>query len=199
MAKDDGLEVVGGVFDMNNIISFQNADDDFDFSMGAVCTMSNSIAIRNPYISDNTRSRVMEIDTYDKLENFDPTRKKTVVKLNNVTMVSNEDNAMGLVKEAISVKTDSFVEINKCVISGFASVIAMDDKYLEKENYKQVKVVNSVINNCTEVITNENLVKAETQSDWFTQKDKVNSITKISNINIFKSNDVRKKPDFRLK
>nr|WP_305069820.1 hypothetical protein [Flavobacterium covae] len=149
MAKDDGLEVVGGTFDMNNIISFQNADDDFDFSMGAICTMSNSIAIRNPYISDNTRSRVMEIDTYDKLENFDPTRKKTVIKLNNVTMVSNEDNAMGLVKEAISVKTDSFVEMNKCVISGFASVVAMDDKYLEKENYKQIKIVNSVINNCT--------------------------------------------------
>ncbi|MFK7001698.1 hypothetical protein V3470_11865 [Flavobacterium oreochromis] len=199
MTKDDGLEIVGGVFDMNNIISFQNADDDFDFSMGAICTMSNSVAIRNPYISDNTRSRVMEIDTYDKLENYDPTRKKTVVKLNNVTMVSNEDNAMGLVKEAISVRTDSFVEINKCVVSGFASVIAADDKYLEKENYKQIKIANTIINNCTEVITNENLVKAEEETDWFMSKDKANSITKITNVNMFKSNDVRKKPDFRLR
>ena len=139
LAKDDAIEAVGGNFDMSNIISFQNADDDFDFSMGTQCVMSNSIAIRNPYISDNTRSRVFEIDSYDKLENFDPTKKKTVIKAVNVTMVSNEDNAMGLVKEAVSLKYDSFFEMDKCVISGFACVVALDDKYLQGENYKQLK------------------------------------------------------------
>lgn len=199
LAKDDGIEAVGGVFDMSNIISFQNADDDFDFSMGAQCTMSNSIAIRNPYISDNTRSRVFEIDSYDKLENFDPTKKKTYIKLNNVTMVSNEDNAMGLVKEAISLKYDSFLELDRCVVSGFASVVAFDDKYLEGQNYRLLKMKNSLFDSCQEIITNEALIRSEEPSDWFTSNDKMNFVSRVGLLELFKSNDVKKKPDFRLK
>ena len=199
MAKDDALEVIGGVFDMNNIVSFQNADDDFDFSMGTISTVSNSVVIRNPYISDNTRSRAFEIDSYDKIENFDATKKKTYIKLNNVTMVSNEDNAMGLVKEAVSLKSDSFLEMNKCVIAGFATVVAMDDKYLDKDNFKSFKMYNCLIDSCNEVITNEALFKSETPTNWFLSSDKLNFVSKTGNLGLFKSNDVRKKPDFRLK
>ena len=198
-AKDDAFEIIGGEFDMSNVISFQNADDDFDFSMGTICTMNNSIAIRNPYINDNTRSRAFEIDSYDKIENFDPTKKKTYIKLNNVAVVSNEENSMGLVKEAISLKSDSFLEMNKCVVAGFASGIALDDKYLEKENYKQLKVTNCTFDSCTEVFTNENLVKVESVSNWFEAYDKMNYVTRTGIMNLFKSNNVKTKPDFRLK
>lgn len=199
LAKDDAFEVIGGNFDMNNMISFQNADDDFDFSMGTICTVSNSIAIRNPFISDNTRSRAFEIDSYDKIENYDPTKKKTFIKLNNVTMVSNEDNSMGLVKEAVSVMSDSFLEMNKCVVAGFASVIALDDKYLDKSNYKQLKIYNTLIDNCNEVITNESLFKASDATDWFMMSDKLNYTSRVGNAALFYSNDIKKKPDFRLK
>lgn len=199
LAKDDAFEIIGGNFDMSNLISFQNADDDFDFSMGTISTVSNSIAIRNPYISDNTRSRAFEIDSYDKIENYDPTKKKTAIKLNNVTMVSNEDNSMGLVKEAISVMSDSFLEMNNCVVAGFASVIALNDKYLDKSNFKQLKIYNTRIDNCNEFVTNETLFKASDATDWFLMSDKLNSTSKVGNAVLFISNDVKKKPDFRLK
>jgi len=199
LAKDDAFEIIGGEFDLNNIISFNNADDDFDFSMGTLCTMNNSIAIRSPFISDNTRSRCFEIDTYDKVEYFDPMKKKTLVKLNNVTLVMNEQGNMSLVKEAISVKSDSFLEMNKCLVVGFSSFLALDDKYLTGDNFKKLKIYNTTIDSCTEVITNENLFKAETATNWFTQPDKLVTVSRDGIMNLFKNNDVKKKPDFRLK
>ncbi|MCL9808009.1 hypothetical protein [Flavobacterium luminosum] len=198
-AKDDAIEVVGGNIDMNNIISFRNADDDIDYSMGAQSQVSNSVIIRNPFISDNTRSRCFEIDSYDKLENFDPTKKRTVVKLKNVTMVNNEENTMGLVKEAISLKSDSYLEMERCLVVGFESFLALDDKYLDMKEYQKIKIYNSIIDSCTSVISNEALFKAEAPSNWFLQSDKLNRISNEGILNLFYSNNVNKKPDFRMK
>lgn len=197
-AKDDAVEVIGGVVDINNFISFNNADDDFDFSMGIQCTVNNSIVIRSPFISDNTRSRCMEIDSYDKIENFDATKKKSVIKLNNVTMVSNEVNNQGLVKEAISLKSDSFLEMKDCVVAGFASFIALDDKYLADNNFKQIKISNTTVDSCTAVFTNEILSPVESVNNWFTANNKTLYITSKGIMNLFKNNDTKKKPDFRL-
>ena len=198
-SSDDSIEIVGGNVDFSNVISYRANDDDFDYSMGIQSTMDNSIIIRNPYASDNTRSRCFEIDSYDKIENYDPTKKKTYIKINNVTMTNDEENTMGLVKEAISVKTDSFIEVNKCVVAGFSSFIAFDDKYLEGDNFKKIKVYNSTADSCTELFTNEALVKAKNASDWFTQNDKLIYITNVGINNLFKNNNIKKKPDFRLK
>jgi len=198
-AKDDAVEVIGGIVDINNFISFNNADDDFDFSMGIQCTVNNSIVIRSPFISDNTRSRCMEIDSYDKVENFDATKKKTVIKLNNVTMVSNEVNNQGLVKEAISLKSDSFLEMNNCVVAGFASFIALDDKYLSEPNFKQIKISNTTVDSCTAMFTNEILSPVDTVNNWFNANSKTLYVSSIGIMNLFKNNDTKKKPDFRLK
>ena len=195
-AKDDAVEVVGGNFDMNNIISFNNADDDFDYSMGVQSTLSNSIAIRSPFISDNTRSRCFEIDSYDKVENYDPAKKKTVVKLNNVTMVSNEINDQGLVKEAISLKYDSFLEINNCVFAGFASCIALDENYLYQYKFKQIKMVNSISDSCKAIASDEALADNYDASEYFKKTCKIST----EGINkLFISNDIKLNPDFRLK
>ena len=198
-AKDDALEIIGGSIDMNNIISFRNADDDFDYSMGTQSVVANSVIIRNPFISDNTRSRCFEIDSYDKAENFDPAKKKTIIKLQNVTMVNNEENAMGLVKEAISLKSDSFLEMDKCVVVGFESFLALDDKYLDQKEFSKIKITNSTIDNCNSIVSNEALFKAEVPSNWFSQTDKMNIVSNTGILNLFFSNNVNKKPDFRLK
>lgn len=198
-SADDSIEVIGGVINMNNIISYRANDDDFDFSMGVQTTMNNSLAIRNPYASDNTRSRCFEIDSYDKIENYDPSKKKTFIKLNNITMTTDEENTMGLVKEAISLRTDSFVEVNKCVVAGFSSFMALDDKYSEGDNYKKIKVTNSTIDSCTETFTNEALIKFQSANEWFLDSDKFINVTKFGINNLFVNNQVKKKPDFRLK
>ena len=198
-SSDDSIEVVGGNVDFSNMISYRANDDDFDYSMGIQSTVSNSIVIRNPYASDNTRSRCFEIDSYDKIENYDPTKKKTYIKLNNVTMTNDEENTMGLVKEAISLKTDSFIEINKCLVAGFSSFIALDEKYLEGDNFKKIKVYNTTVDSCSELFTNEALLKAQNANNWFMQTDKLLYVTNVGINNLFMNNNVKKKPDFRLK
>ena len=198
-SSDDSIEVVGGNVDFSNMISYRANDDDFDYSMGIQSTVSNSIVIRNPYASDNTRSRCFEIDSYDKIENYDPTKKKTYIKLNNVTMTNDEENTMGLVKEAISLKTDSFIEVNKCLVAGFSSFIALDEKYLEGDNFKKIKVYNTTVDSCTELFTNEALLKAQNANNWFMQTDKLLYVTNVGINNLFMNNNVKKKPDFRLK
>ncbi len=198
-SSDDSFEVIGGYINFNNVVSYRANDDDFDFSMGSISTMNNSLAIRNPYASDNTRSRCFEIDSYDKIENYDPTKKKTYIKLNNVTMTTDEENTMGLVKEAISLRTDSFLEVNKCVVAGFSSFMALDDKYSEGENFKKIKVTNSTIDSCKEIFTNEALIKFQSANEWFLDSDKFIAVTNFGINNLFVNNQIKKKPDFRLK
>jgi hypothetical protein len=198
-SNDDSYEFVGGNANVSNLISFKANDDDFDLSFGVQSTINNTIAIRYPYTSDNTRSRCFEIDSYDKVANYDTTKKLTVVKLNNVTMVSNEVNEQGLVKEAISLKSDSFLEMNNCAVVGFASFMALDDKYLDGDNFKKIKVRNSTIDSCKEMFTNENLFKAENVNNWFNQKDKFVNTSSVGIDNLFMNNDIKKKPDFRIK
>jgi hypothetical protein len=198
-SADDSVEVIGGVVNFNNIVSYRANDDDFDFSMGVQTTMYNSLAVRNPYASDNTRSRCFEIDSYDRIENYDPTKKKTFIKINNVTMTTDEENTMGLVKEAISLRTDSFIEVDKCVVAGFSSFMALDDKYSEGENYKKIKVTNSTIDSCTETFTNEALIRFQSANEWFLDSDKFVYVSKFGINNLFINNQAKKKPDFRLK
>ncbi len=198
-ASDDSFEAFGGNVDFTNVISYRAFDDDFDFSMGIQSTVNNSIAIRNPYTSDNTRSRCFEIDSYDKVESFDPTKKKTLIKMNNVTLVNTEENDQGLIKEAISVKSDSFVEMNKCVVAGFSSFIALDDKYISDDSFKKLKISNCTIDSCKEVFTNETLSAAKNVNDWFQQSNKMLYISSVGVNNLFMSTDLKKKPDFRLK
>lgn len=198
-AGDDAFEIVGGNINLNNLISYRSFDDDFDFSMGVQCTVANSIAIRNPYTSDNTRSRCFEIDSYDKIENFDATKNKTLIKINNCTLLNNEEGALGLIKEAISLKTDSFLEINNSLILGFSSFIALDDKYLDDDNFKKVKISNTLIDSCTGMMTNESLANIDLINNWFSVKNKFILTSNVGLSNIFKNIDVKNKPDFRTK
>lgn len=198
-ASDDSFELVGGNVDLNNVISYRAFDDDFDFSMGVQTTMNNAIAIRNPFTSDNTRSRCLEIDSYDKIENFDANRKKTFIKLNNVTLLNDEENTMGLVKEAISLKADSFIEVNNSVIAGFSCFMALEDKCLENDNFKNIKVYNSIVDSCSELFTNESLSKVQNVNDWFLNNQNLLRVSNSGINNLFRNKDVKRKPDFRLK
>ena len=197
--SDDAYEIVGGNVDLNNLISYRSSDDDFDFSMGVQSVLSNSLAVRNPYFCDNTRSRCIEIDSYDNPENCDFSKKKTYIKINNVSLINDEDNNLGLVKEAISIKYDSFIEINNCLVVGFSSFIAFDDKYLTKDFFKKVIVNNTKIDSCKQLFTNELLNKNDDAQTWFLASDKTISLSNVGINNLFKNFENKKRLDFRLK
>ena len=198
-SNDDSFESYGGDVIFNNLISFRATDDDFDFTQGVQCNINNSIAIRYPFSSDITRSRCFEIDSYDKIENYDLSRKLTKIVANNMTLVNNEDNNQGLVKEAIYIKNDTFFELKNSIVSGFNQFLLLEDKAVLNSNLDKLKFHSIVINNSKFIVqletgTINNLIEEKIVSE-------VNDIKSL-NLNredLFVETDVKKNPDFRLK
>ena len=123
-SNDDSFECLGGNVQLDNMISFKATDDDYDFTQGTQCFINNSIAMRYPYVSsDVSVSRAIEVDSYDKAENMDFSRKLTNVVATNVVLSNNEEDTMGLVKEAISVNDKSTLTFDRGIITGFSSAI----------------------------------------------------------------------------
>jgi hypothetical protein len=205
-SQDDSFQIYGGSPVMSNIISYLSKDDDFEITQGAQCTINNSIAIRDPYVSGVLRSRCFEIENFDRIEDYDATKKKTLVKLNNTTMVNVEDNNLGLVKEAIFLSNNCLLEINRTIVTGFSSLISFDAYYLEDENYKKIKISNSTIDNCaisftdeTSILDSDSTQKLNVFKNWFLQAKNEITISSIGVKNLFINSDIKNNPDFRLK
>ena len=203
---DDSFQIYGGNFTLNYVVSLRSGDDDFDFIQGSQCTISNGLAIRYPYISDPLRSRCLEIESYNKILLFDPTKNKTSIKLKNVTLLENATTDTTLLKEAIYLNKDAYLEIENSVITGFKSFVAFDNFYFLKQNFKNVKVSNLIIDKClnffsdttyeTSLEMDESL---EIINDWFMQPEFKITKSEIGFDKLFIENDLRKQPDFRLK
>ena len=205
-SADDSFETYGGNFILSNAVSYRSGDDDFDFTQGAQCSVVNSVAIRYPFISDPLRSRCFEIESYDKIMNYDPTKKKTLVKLKNVTMLNNDVNVSGLLKEALYLNKDCLLEVKDCLVTGFKSFIAFDDFFFDKEYYKNIKIKNVTVDNCFGVFSDTTFkVSFELNemitaiNEWFITP--VNNIksSEIGFADLFIENDTKKQPDFRLR
>lgn len=198
-SNDDSFESYGGNIIFNNLISFRATDDDFDFTQGTQCNISNSIAIRYPFSSDVSRSRCFEVDSYDKIENYDLSKKLTKIVANNITLVNNEDNNQGLVKEAIYVKNDTFFELNNSIVSGFNQFLLLEDKAVLNSNLDKLKFHSVVINNSKYIVQLEKEI-ANNQIEESILND-VNNIQtlKVNREDLFVETDVKKNPDFRLK
>jgi hypothetical protein len=199
-SNDDSFESYGGDVKLNNLISFRATDDDFDFTQGTQCVINNSIAIRYPFSSDVSRSRCFEIDSYDKVENYDLDRKLTKIVATNMTLINNEDNNQGLVKEAIYIKNDSFFEITNSIISGFKQFVLLDDKiFLNESNLKKIKLQNIMLNDCKSVVELESEKSNKQMEEWIANDSFDIKISQINRVDLFHESDIKKNPDFRLK
>jgi hypothetical protein len=199
-SNDDSFECYGGDTVFNHLISFRATDDDFDFTQGTQCKINNSLAIRYPFSSDASRSRCFEVDSFDKVENTDFTKKMTKIVANNVTLVNNEENSQGLTKEAIFIKKDAAFEIKNSVISGFSQAILLENKIAENQlDIQKIVVENTLINNCVGNIETENGLMNEKLTNWFANPKFNIEITKIGAIDFFMQSDIKKTTDFRLK
>lgn len=199
-SNDDSFECYGGNVNLNNIISFKATDDDFDFTQGTQCNINNSIAIRYPFISDKSKSRCFEIDSYDKSENMDFTKKMTKVFATNMTLLNNEENDQGLVREAIYINDKSYFNIENSLISGFNSALLVGQEALNKfKNIENINIKNSLINNCnmfSECEDNANIIDYELEKSTYFYNNQIN---KLKNVDLFKEINLKKNPDFRLK
>lgn len=197
-SNDDSFECYGGDVNFNNLISFRATDDDFDFTQGVQCTLSNSIAIRNPYSSDFSGSRCFEIDSYDKIENADITKKLTKITANNITLINTEDNNQGLVREAVYIKEKSYFNINNSIIDGFSSCVLLENKIgALPANLAKINIQGLQINRCKGVVQSENAEVNTELSNWYNSDTFSLEITKFNSTEIFMQSDVKKTPDLR--
>lgn len=147
-ASDDSFEFYGGNIEVNNLVSYRASDDDYDFTKGTQAIINNSIAIRSPYSSGNRSPRAIEVDSYDEIKNFDPSKNKTNIKANNLTLVNIEDNDQGLVREAINLKKDSYLNLINSNIYGFKDFIVVNEIFLLEEFEEFVKLKDVRISHC---------------------------------------------------
>jgi hypothetical protein len=200
-SNDDSFECYGGNVNLNNLISYKATDDDFDFTQGTQCSIKNSIAMRYPYVSDASKSRAIEVDSYDKVENMDFTKNMTKINAINVVLANNEENLTeGLIREAIYVKDKSSLSLDRCVITGFNSAIVIAEGALNKsKDIENITFKDSNINNCVKFLEceyNGNSINTDYQnSNYFIN----NQMTKIANIELYREFNIKKNPDFRLR
>ncbi|WP_281635348.1 hypothetical protein [Flavobacterium marginilacus] len=199
-SNDDSFESYGGDVNFSNLISYRATDDDFDFTQGVQCTISNSIAIRNPYSSDISGSRCFEIDSYDKIENADVTKKLTKITATNMTLTNTEDNNQGLVREAVYVKEKSYFNISNSIIDGFSSCVLLENKIgTLPANLAKINIQGIQVNRCGGIVLSESSSYNPELNTWYNSETFSLDITKLSDTELFIQSDIKNSPDFRTK
>lgn len=199
-SNDDSFGCYGGVVNLNNLISFRAMDDDYDFNEGIQCNIKNSIAVRNPFVSSSGKSRCFEIKSYDIASNADLTKKLTTITAANITLLNEENNNSGLIREAVYVKENSFLSFSNSIVSGFSQCILLDGKIrTDFDDLKRVKLEKLLINNCTGYIESENTENNPQLKNWFSSDVFMIDLSKIDNPEFFVETDAKKTPDYRLK
>lgn len=199
-SNDDSFECYGGVINMNNVISYRATDDDFDFTQGAQCNITNSLAVRNPFSSDISKSRCFEIDSYDFIENMDFSRKMTRIAASNITLINTDFSEQGLINEAISIQENSDFSLTNSVVSGFESLVCMSQNIQpNSKDLSKITFQNVLVNSCIKGIVNE-LETANTEiANWYNPTTCALEFTKKSNAEIFMEINIAKDLDYRLK
>jgi len=199
-SNDDSFECYGGDLNMNNLISYRTTDDDFDFTQGAQINITNSIAIRHPFSSDVSGSRCFEVDSYDKIENTDMSKKMTKINANNITLVNLEENNQGLVRESVHVRENTFFNLTNSVVSGFTPFVLLEGNIGNGEvNLSKILLKNVIANNCNEGITSEAASNNIVLKDWYSKPEFGIEFTKMKNSELFEIPNIKANPDFRMK
>jgi hypothetical protein len=201
---NDSFEIFGGEVNISKAVSFKAMNDDFDFTQGAQVNLENSLAIRNSYVYSEG-ARCIEIDSYDKKEETDFSKKMTAVVATNITMLNDSntldaDIASGLIKDAIRVAENCSISIKKSVISGFNPAIIIDNKIeLKDANFRKIKLDGIFFNNCKGNVYSENNSNNEDLEDYYGNAAFSNLISQGANDETFIDIANSKQPDFRLK
>ena len=199
-SNDDSFECYGGDVNFNNLISYRATDDDFDFTQGVQCTITNSIAIRNPYSSDISGSRCFEIDSYDRIENADTNQKFTKITASNMTLINTEDNNQGLVREAVYVRENSYFNINNSVVDGFSSCVLLENKIgVLPANLAKINIQGVQINRCSGVVLSEVPNYNTELKNWYNTDTFSIELTKLMSPQLYTQPDIKESPDFRVR
>ncbi|WP_291146917.1 hypothetical protein [Flavobacterium sp. UBA7680] len=196
-SNDDSFECYGGDLNMNNLISYRTTDDDFDFTQGAQISISNSIAIRHPFSSDISGSRCFEVDSYDKIQNTDMSKKMTKITASNITLVNLEENNQGLVRESVHIRENTFFSLTNSIVSGFSPFVLLESNIGDgNDNLSKMSFKNIIVNNCNGGITSESSSSDVTIQNYYNPNSGI-EYSKYKNSELFTMPNIKGNPDFR--
>ncbi|MEO8516422.1 MAG: hypothetical protein ABI426_06745 [Flavobacterium sp.] len=196
----NSFECYGGTVNLDHLLSFRTKDNDYNFTEGTQCKITNSIAVRNPFVSSSQKSRCFEIQSYDLASNADLTKKMTAVIASNVTLLNEDNSDLSLTREAIFVRENSFLNMSNSVVSGFNQCLLLDGKIKTSvENLGKIKLQDMLFNNCSGFIESEMPERNEVVKNWYNNDTFAIALSKSSNFDFFKETDIKKTPDYRMK
>ncbi|MCL5127750.1 hypothetical protein [Algibacter sp. L4_22] len=203
--KGNSFNVIGGVVNLDKMVSYRSNGNDFDFNYGTQCNITNSLAIRSPYVSGSEESRSMSISSYNKKEEVDYSKKSTLVTAENMSIINLSGDLasaieIGLVKEGIYIAKDASLDMRKSVISGFNPAVILDNKIvLSTENLNKVKFSEMYFNNSNGNIFVKNNPNNEDLENWYGSSSFFNVYSKGSDSETFIDSEDINNLDFRLK
>ncbi|MBO3097793.1 hypothetical protein [Gelidibacter pelagius] len=201
----NSFNVIGGEVNLEKLISFRTKSNDYEFNFGTQCNISNSLAIRSPYVSGSDGSRSMYIASYDKKDEVDFSKKGTSVRAENLTLINVSENLasdikVGLVKEALYISENASLDIRKSVISGFNPAVIIDDKVkINAMNLDRIKFSDMYFNNCNGNIFTENDSNNADLENWYGNSVFFNVYSKGNDAETFIDVKNTRRPDFRLR
>ena len=203
--KGNSFNVIGGVVNLDKMVSYRSNGNDFDFNYGTQCNITNSLAIRSPYVSGSEESRSMSISSYNKKEEVDYSKKSTLVTAENISIINLSNDLasaieIGLVKEGIYISKDASLDMRKSVISGFNPAVIIDNEIeLSTENLNKLKFREMYFNNSNGNIFIKNKPNNEDLENWYGNSLFFNVYSKGSDSETFIDSQDVKNLDFRLK
>ena len=203
--KGNSFNVIGGVVNLDKMVSYRSNGNDFDFNYGTQCNIANSLAIRSPYVSGSEESRSMSISSYNRKEEVDYSKKSTLVTAENMSIINLSNDLasaieIGLVKEGIYISKDASLDMRKSVISGFNPAVIIDNEIeLSTENLNKLKFREMYFNNSNGNIFIKNKPNNEDLENWYGNSLFFNVYSKGSDSETFIDSQDVKNLDFRLK
>lgn len=201
----NSFTVLGGNTIIDKMVSYRSNIDDYEFNFGAQCQMTNSLAIRSPYVSGPTRARCMEILAYDNLEDTDFEKPQTNVNVQYLTLVNVSDDLdydikVGLVNEAIYIGNHTSFSIDKSVISGFSPAVILDDQIkINDASLNQLQFTSTYFNNCNGNIFRKGFFNNDDLESWYGSRAFNNVYSKGPDSETFIDIKNTRQPDFRLR
>ncbi|MCF7560012.1 hypothetical protein L3X39_05130 [Sabulilitoribacter multivorans] len=201
----DSFAIWGGLVSLSQAVSYKSSGTDYKFSYGTRSDISNSLAVRSPYLSNGSGSRCMEVKSYDKKQEFDFSKNSTHVTAKNLTLLNDSDNLvsdikMNLVKAAIYVGENAKLEMDKTVVSGFNPAVILDDGIkINQDNLEKIVLTEMYFNNCNGNIFIENNSNNEDLENWYGNSAFFNVYSKSENAETFIDVKNDRIPDYRLR
>ncbi|ARV08537.1 hypothetical protein BTO05_02350 [Winogradskyella sp. PC-19] len=201
----NSFNILGGNVIIEKLVSYKSNRNDYAFNDGTQTSITNSLAIRSPYVSSSDGFRSMYISSYKVKDEVDIEKAETNVYASNVSLINvsknlDSDIKIGLVKEAIYIKNNASFAIDKSVISGFFPAVILDNSIkINNENLQKIKFERTYFNNCKGNIFSKYNSNNEDLESWYGSRAFDNVYSKGPDTETFIDIADSRNPDFRLR